>query len=64
MMREVPETRLCWHCFTPARADRMINGLGSRCARDLGLTGPKLHGVQDGPDLLDVLAGDVGDSPA
>jgi hypothetical protein len=67
MMGEVPARRLCAWCGRLARVDRMINGLGSRCARDLGVTGRKLDTVQDGPDLLDLLdllAGDTGDSPA
>lgn len=53
----IPQAR-CEHCGTLARVDRMVHGLGSKCARNAGLivTVPRLHGhVQDGPTLLDLL---------
>jgi hypothetical protein len=48
-----PEMVLCWRCFTPARVDLMVGGLGSTCARELGLIGRKVDALQDGPDLFD-----------
>lgn len=51
---QVPMGR-CRDCHTPARLDRMIQGLGEKCARDAGLLGTTKDVGQDGPDLLDLL---------
>jgi hypothetical protein len=49
-------TRPCRECGTPARLDRMVQGLGEKCARDAGLLGSTKDLGQDGPNLLDLLA--------
>lgn len=53
--RVTVETRLCRRCWKPARADRMVQGYGASCARELGLTGATVDTGQDGPTLLDLL---------
>ncbi|GGN39582.1 hypothetical protein GCM10010109_67690 [Actinoplanes campanulatus] len=50
------ETRLCRRCWRLARADRMIQGYGSDCATQLGLTGTTTDTGHHGPNLLDLLA--------
>jgi hypothetical protein len=53
----IPRAR-CEDCGTLARVDRMVHGLGSKCARDAGLivSTPRLRtDAQTGPDLLDLL---------
>lgn len=40
-------------CGKPARLDRMIFGLGEKCARDAGLLGKTTGTGQTGPDLFD-----------
>lgn len=50
-----PPMGRCRECRTPARLDRMVNGLGEKCARDAGLLGPRVDAEQTGPDLFDQL---------
>jgi hypothetical protein len=54
----------CARCGVATRVDRLIQGFGSDCAAKLGLTVAitRLRStVQDGPDLLDVLAAEPED---
>lgn len=54
----LPVLEPCAHCRTPARADRLVHGMGSGCARKLGLitSTPRVRtDPQAGPSLLDYL---------
>jgi hypothetical protein len=56
--------RPCARCGVATRVDRLIHGFGSDCAAKLGLTVTMIRlrsTVQDGPDLLDVLAAEPED---
>lgn len=49
----------CRACRTPTRVDRAVQGYGRDCAEKRGLitvTTRLRASVQDGPDLLDILA--------
>jgi hypothetical protein len=52
----------CARCGHPTRADRMVKGFGRDCAALLGLIGGTVDVGQSGPDLLDVLADEIGDA--
>lgn len=56
-----PSKVRCRDCGTKAQPHLMVNGLGSSCARDAGLIGPRRDTGQDGPDLLDLLKEDPED---
>jgi hypothetical protein len=55
----------CARCGVATRVDRLVAGrYGSECAEKLGLTPAMIRlrsTVQDGPDLLDVLAAEPED---
>lgn len=53
-----PSKVRCRDCGTKAQPHLMVNGLGSGCARDAGLIGPRRDTGQTGPDLFDQLDDD------
>lgn len=59
-----PEPRSCQSCGRPVPKGPLVQGLGSGCAREHGVTPPSIarprSDAQDGPTLLDLLTPAVG----